>query len=200
LKLFRKKRLYALLLVIVIGVLFVRSGWIGQLLYPVKYEKEIVSIAGEHQVDPFLIAAIIRVESNFQSGLVSSKNAQGLMQIMPETAAWIIEQTGLPEVTQQFMMDEEVNIYLGAWYVKSLQNQFRHLLENKPVKDRLAVISAAYNAGPGTVRRWVEEGIWDGTYGQTSSIPYGETRHYIHRVVYYYHKYEEVYAKKWREG
>ena len=194
----RKKRVYALLLIVVIGVLFVRSSWIGKLLYPVKYEEEIVSIASEHQVDPLLVAAIIRVESNFQSGLVSSKNAQGLMQIMPETAAWIIRQIGLPEITQQFMMDEEVNIYLGAWYLKSLETQFRDLVEGRPVKDRLAVISAAYNAGPGTVRRWVEEGVWDGTYRQASSIPYGETRHYIQRVVYYYHKYEEVYAKKWR--
>jgi len=190
---------YALLLILVVGVLFVRSGWIGELLYPVKYEKEIVSIAGEHRVDPLLVAAIIRVESNFQAGLISSKNAQGLMQIMPETAAWIIEQMGLPEATCHFMMDEQVNIYLGAWYLKSLENQFRHLTEGRPLNDRLAVIAAAYNAGPGTVRRWVEEGIWDGTYARASSIPYGETRHYVHRVVYYYHKYEEVYAKKWRE-
>jgi soluble lytic murein transglycosylase len=195
---FRKKRVFALLAVGFVLILFYRSDWIGKWLYPVKYEEEICKSAMEHGVDPVFVAAVIRVESNFRPTLISHKNAHGLMQIMPETAGWIIEQAGFSADFRQRLLEEDVNIKLGTWYIASLHRQFAGVTEGWPEKDRLALIAAAYNAGPGNVANWLASGVWDGTLDHASKVPFGETRHYIQRVLYYYEKYEDIYAKEWR--
>lgn len=196
--LFRKKRVFALLAVGFVLLLFYRSDWIGKWMYPVKYVEEIRTSALEHGVDPVFVAAVIRVESNFRPTLISPKNAHGLMQIMPETAGWIIEQAGYTEDFRQRLLEEDVNIRLGTWYIASLYRQFAGWMEGRTEKDRMALIAAAYNAGPGNVANWLASGVWDGTLGQASNVPFGETRHYIQRVLYYYEKYEDIYAKEWR--
>ncbi len=52
---------------------------------------------------------------------------------------------------------------------------------------------AAYNAGPGNVKNWINKDMWDGTYDNVKSIPIGETRHYVQRVIYYYNQYTDLY-------
>jgi soluble lytic murein transglycosylase len=193
-KFFGKKRVWALLLAVVIVLMFYNTKWIGQLLYPIKYREDIETSAAQHRLDPLLIAAIIRVESNFTPDLISPKNAVGLMQIMPETAEWIIEKTGYSPETAQRLHQANVNIEMGSWYVRFLMNQFQPILDNLPPDSQIAVVAAAYNAGPGAVNNWLRSGIWDGTLEQVRQIPYGETRHYIQRVTYYYKKYQEFYA------
>lgn len=181
-------------------LLFYNSDWIGERLYPIKYSETIRFSAGQYQVDPLLIAAIIRVESNYRPELVSKKSgAIGLMQIMPDTAHWIIEQAGLSDDAKHHIHREDINIHLGTWYVRALHKQFQKFIEDRPLEDAIAVIAAAYNAGPGRVNKWIEDGTWDGTAGQASNIPYGETRHYIRRVLYYYKKYTDIYTEKWNE-
>ena len=91
----RKKRVFALLLVCFVLILFMNSTFIGRKLYPIYFEQEIRQSAAKHNIDPFLIAAIIRVETNYKYHLESSKGALGLMQLMPDTAEWIVESTNL---------------------------------------------------------------------------------------------------------
>ena len=119
-------------------------------------EGEIKAAAAVHKVDPMLIKAIARVESCFDPHAVSVAGAQGLMQLMPATAAEL-------NVTQPF--NELQNLMGGAEYIAKMLKQFDGNLE-------LAL--AAYNAGPGTVNR----------YGGIP--PYKETQRYVVKVQEHY--------------
>jgi hypothetical protein len=121
-----------------------------------QYAELIESIAADNGVDPALVKAIIRTESNFDRGAVSRKGAQGLMQLMPGTA-------GRYAVGNSF--DPAENIRGGVRHLRSLQDRF-------PGQLHLAV--AAYNAGEGAVLRY--KGI----------PPYAETRQYVTRVLRLY--------------
>ncbi|MFC5471852.1 lytic transglycosylase domain-containing protein [Cohnella suwonensis] len=181
----KRKRIVLPLILIVLCVLFVQSDWLGKWIYPIKYTDEIKQNASYYDLDPLLIAAIIRVESNYKANAVSPKGAVGIMQLMPDTAEWILEKDDFGDMTvKDAGSDANAGIRLGAWYVKELTRQF---------DGSLAVSLAAYNAGPGKVRQWLDKGVWDGQEQTVRDIPYGETRHYVQRVMYYYKKYAKIY-------
>lgn len=140
--------------------------------FPMYYEDLISEVADIHDLDPMLLAAVIQVESGFRSEAVSQKGAVGLMQIMPDTAAWLGEQTS-QSISAENLFDPSVNVALGAHYLKYLFDRF---------PTEYAAL-AAYNAGPTNARRWLEEGIWDGSYERTGQIPFVETRSYVRKVV-----------------
>lgn len=196
-KFFRKKRMFALLLAGFLILLFYETDWLGRWIYPIKYEEDIKISAEQFGIDPLLVASIIRVESNFKPNLVSRKNAVGLMQLMPETAQWIIETANYADLTIERIAEEDVNIHLGTWYLRHLFTYFENFSRDKPPETRLAVVVAAYNAGPGNVEKWLHEGTWDGDPDHAEMIPFGETRHYVQRVLYYYQKYRSIYADEW---
>lgn len=188
-KFLRKKRVFALLLVCFVLVLFMNSTFIGRKLYPIYFEQEIRQSAAKHNIDPFLIAAIIRVETNYRHHLESSKGALGLMQLMPDTAEWIVESNNLGPHTQDDLLKVDVNINLGSWYLSWL---------NKHYNGNLIYAIAAYNAGQGNVNKWKQTNVWDGSQERIDQIPFGETRHYVQRVIYYYEKYTKLYADQWQ--
>lgn len=180
----RKKRVLLLLFVSFVALLFLSSNWMI-LLYPIHYKDEIRKHAAYYEVDPFLVASIIRVETNFKPGKESKKGALGIMQLMPDTANWAMEMAKLPSVNLLNVKNEvDANIQLGTWYIQNLHKE----MDGNPI----AAI-AAYNAGPGNVKNWINKGMWDGTYENVKSIPIGETRHYVQRVIYYYNQYTDVY-------
>jgi soluble lytic murein transglycosylase len=197
--LLRKKRVFALLFISLIGLLFYSNDWLGRWIYPIHYQDEISIASSQSQLDPFLVTAIIRVESNFKSDKISSKGAIGLMQIMPDTAEWITDlSAGSSKDIASRLTIPEVNIQIGIWYVSSLQKQFEQRLATmESNQDRIALVAAAYNAGPGNVNKWLQEGIWDGSYGELALIPFGETRHFVQRILYYYKKHERYYSEIW---
>jgi soluble lytic murein transglycosylase len=183
----KRKRVILPLILIILGALFVQSEWLGRWIYPISYTEEIKLSALNYQLDPLLIAAIIRVESNYKLDAVSPKGAIGIMQIMPDTTEWILKQNDFGKISiKDAGMEAHAGITLGSWYVRELKRQF---------DGSLIVALAAYNAGPGKVRQWMDKGIWDGKEQTLSDIPYGETRHYVQRVMYYYRKYQKIYEK-----
>lgn len=188
-KMLRKKRVLLLLFLGMLFLLFVQSQWLGRWMYPIAYEDEIRKYAAKYDVDPLLVAAIIRVETNFQAGRESRKGAIGVMQLMPETATWAMEQL---KMNNRWSLDElkntaDPNIFIGTWYLKSLHKQFN--------ENWIAAI-AAYNAGPGNVNKWIRNKVWDGSYDTAKQqIPYGETKLYVQRVIHYYDKYKKIYPK-----
>lgn len=182
----RGRGLLLLLLLAVITVWYVsNTDWINHRIYPIHYRSDIVASALSHGVEPHLVAAVIRIESNFETGRTSRKGALGIMQIMPDTANWIVEQARYEGVTLDAVQHRaDIGIELGTWYLASLLRQF---------DGNMAVAVAAYNAGPGNVSTWLKEGVWDGTLTSSDDIPFGETRRYVQRVFYYYNKYKTIY-------
>ncbi|ANF96292.1 lytic transglycosylase domain-containing protein [Paenibacillus bovis] len=182
-KLIRKRILLPLFLVVLVLVLF-NTRWLAW-IYPIEFKNEIRAHASAYQVDPFLIASIIRVETNFQPSMESKKGALGVMQLMPDTAQWVMDKAHLNNVSMETVKhDADPNIEIGTWYLGNLMQQFGG--------NEIAVI-AAYNAGPSKVKSWISSGQWDGTLEHAKDIPYGETRHYVQRVLYYYKQYTKLY-------
>jgi soluble lytic murein transglycosylase len=181
-----KKYILTLLLVILLGILYYQSNWLGRMMYPIKYREAIEANAAKYGIDPLLVAAIIRVESNYKPELVSSKGAIGLMQLMPDTAQWILEMDGFASLTMDSLYEPKSNIMMGTKYIHLLNNQFN---------SNLAEVLAAYNAGPGNVSKWRETKVWDGKLESIDQIRFWETRKYVDRVVYYYKKYHKIYVQ-----
>jgi soluble lytic murein transglycosylase len=195
-RILRKKRTYAIILICFLLVLFYTSDWLGRWMYPIRYEETIHHAAELENVDPYLISAIIRVESNYEPDKVSKKGALGLMQIMPGTAEWVANSAGYESSIVHLLHEPELNIDIGTKYVRILLNQFADVLGQRELRDdQIAIIAAAYNAGPGKVSTWLQNGDWTGAYADSSLIPYGETRHFVQRVQYYYKKYEQYYSE-----
>lgn len=146
------------------------SRWFLRLVYPIKYEDIIPEKSQEYGLDTYLVFAIVKVESGFYPEATSAKGARGLMQLMPETARWIASQRNVG-YSQELLYDPTYNLDFGCWYLASLYREFRG--------DTTRSL-AAYNAGRGNVRRWLEENIWNGE--DQTQIPFPETRRYLERV------------------
>ena len=137
--------------------LYISDGNMDYQTYFDRYDKIIRQAARKHGVDSSLIKAVIRAESDFDKHAVSSKGAQGLMQLMPETAKEL-------EVGDSF--DPKENIHAGVRYLKRQLKNFQN---------DVSLALAAYNAGENAVRR----------YGHRIP-PYKETRTFVDRVLRYW--------------
>jgi soluble lytic murein transglycosylase len=180
-----RRRFFLLAVVTIVGFLFLKSDMVGKWLYPIHYQNDIRASASNYGLEPHLVAAVIRAESNFQTGRESHKGALGLMQLMPTTADWVVEKAGFESVDEEMLKHRaDVSIEMGSWYLSSLKEQF---------DQNVFAAVAAYNAGPGNVRKWLDEGRWDGKLETADDIPFGETRRYVQKVNYYYNKYKELY-------
>ena len=177
-------RILALLLLGVVVVGLILLPQILQEFFPVSFAELIQAAGGHHEVDWALIAAIIQVESSYSPSAVSKKGAVGLMQVMPETAAWVSSRLG-KQVAREDLLDPEVNIQLGTYYLRYLLDRFS--------SEQAAL--AAYNGGPSNVARWLEEGTWDGTYEQSHRIPFAETRSYVRKVLFMRSLYRFIYPQ-----
>jgi soluble lytic murein transglycosylase len=180
----KKRRITIFFIVLFVIFLFLESPLLWKAMYPVYYKNEIAQSSSKHKVDPFLVMAIIQIESKFDKKQVSNKGAIGLMQVMPSTAKWAAKQGDFSPMAVEYLDEPATNIDIGSWYVSFLYQKFNG--------NPYAVI-AAYNAGPGNVSRWLAQGIWDGKEETISRIPFGETRHYIQRVLYYKDRYAKIY-------
>ena len=118
----------AVILLIIIGffALYNNISWFMQYIYPLKYEDSIVRHSAECGVDPHLIAAVIKVESNFSPKVVSKQGAIGLMQLMPQTALWVAEKMGLKNIEVENLQNPDLNIMIGTWYLSSLLDEFNN--------------------------------------------------------------------------
>ena len=137
--------------------------------YPLRYEHIVRGHARNYQLDPALVAAVIYQESKFDSDARSHSGAVGLMQLLPETAKGIATRTGGSQFEVSDLLDPEINIRYGCWYL-------RHLLDKYGSLDRAL---AAYNGGQGNIDRGVQ---------------YPETRHYVDRVLDLRDIYEGAYG------
>lgn len=173
------------ILIFLIAVL-IFPRWIS-VFYPQPHQDLIFAMAKEYEVDPYLVFAVIRAESKYQSNARSPVGARGLMQIMPETSFWIAENLGIENFDIEELHQPEVNIRFGCWYLANLNKQF---------EANLPVVIAAYNAGRGNVREWLIEEQWDGSVEQLDDVPFPETKKYIKAVLINYEAYKAIYTNK----
>jgi soluble lytic murein transglycosylase-like protein len=169
---------------------FVRHGGSGvphrfwEILFPLQYWDTIKSEAEKRQLDPYLIASIIRQESGFEPSTVSNAGAVGIMQIMPAEAATIATAAGMTAPTREQLFDPRTNIAIGA-------AEFAQKLARMNGNPILAI--AAYNAGEDVVGKWIAQTPVDDVDLFVESIPYAETRLYVKTVSRNRFEYRRIY-------
>lgn len=156
-------------------------------VYMWPYQNEIVTYANKSNIDPFLVAAVIKNESGFKPGAVSPVGAIGMMQIMPETGEWIARQMGLSSYRMQQLYDPKTNIRMGCWYLSELKYEFR---------GNMVLQMLAYNAGRGNTHLWMSANGWDYEFGKIANIPYEESRGYVASVLHDRDEYYRLYKDK----
>lgn len=174
------------------GVYRARSGrWSEDLLravYPLIYEPVLRERALAERLDPTLVAALVRRESQFDRDVVSRAGAVGLMQIMPATGAEVARRAGIGEYRSSQLVVPEVNIVLGSRYL-------RELLERRNGALVPALIS--YNAGPHRFVSWRSFPEFSAsTELMIDRIPFSETRRYVKAIL----SYRYIYRKLYEEG
>lgn len=183
----RPLRRFKWIIPVIILILLFNSKAFWRLVYPFPYRDIIVEEAIRNRIDPFLVAAIIKTESNFSSGAESTMGARGIMQIMPETGNWAAVQMGLRGFQPDDLYEINTNIKIGCWYLNNLNREFAG---NK------IIVIAAYNAGRGNVREWLENERWSGEQAAVDQIPFSETREYVRRVLKNYRWYRNLYTEE----
>lgn len=150
----------------------------GVVLTVAGYPK--LELRRELPVEPALIHAVVRQESAFDTRAISGAGARGLMQLMPSTARYVAKKLRVRYSKGRLISDPNHNISLGSAYLDQLRENY---------DGSLILTLAAYNAGPGNVRRWLRD-IGDPRNFSTldaidwiESIPLSETRNYVQRVL-----------------
>ena len=179
-------RLVALLVLAVLVSLLFELPFFWRQLYPIRYKKYIVEQAAANNLDMALVAAVVKVESNFHPNAVSKADARGLMQLRPNTAREVARGLGyqVDEAFLEKLFEPEYNIILGTRYLAAMHKQFGG--------DEILAL-AAYNAGPAKLRSWLDDGTWDGTWENRRQIPYPETRNYLDKVRQAKERYRKLY-------
>jgi soluble lytic murein transglycosylase len=171
------------------GVYRARSGiWSEDLLravYPVIYEPVLVERASVERLDPTLVAALVRRESQFDRDVVSGAGATGLMQLMPATGAEVARRVRIAEYRTEQLVVPEVNLVLGSRYL-------RELLERRGGAVVPALIS--YNAGPHRYTSWRRFPEFSASTSlMIDRIPFSETRRYVKAILSYRYIYSKLY-------
>lgn len=151
--------------------------------YPVAYTALIKKYAAEFELDPYLVTSIMRCESSNKTDALSNVGAIGLMQIMPDTGAWIAHKLDCEPFDPDSLYDPEINIRFACWYIRFLINR---------LNDDLNSVIAAYNAGHGSVEKWLEDEQYSEN-GHLLSIPFPETDRYLTKVTTAYENYLQLY-------
>lgn len=162
------------------------GGAVAPALWTVAYPTGLLSTIrgqGAKGVDPYLVAAIIREESQYDWRAVSQVGAIGLMQVMPGTANTVAQRLGLPAVGREDLFDQETNVRIGVRYVEQLLEQF---------SGNVAYTIASYNAGPLAVGNWIAQHRGRSQDEFVELIPYRETRQYVKRVLRSYREYARL--------
>lgn len=153
---------------------------------PMTYEALIRETAGDFDLSPAYVAAVILAESSFDPEAVSSADARGLMQLLPDTASWIAGKLGEP-YAEEALFDPATNIRYGCWYLSFLMRRYH---------GDMRLSSAAYHAGQGNVDRWLQNPEYSDDGVTLKVIPYKSTEAYVNRVLTYCAAYAPKYGEE----
>jgi len=187
----RRNRLFAAvsLAVVVLGVVLLMplvQKTVNEFSLPLTNADVIRQQAAEKHLDPALIAAVIYAETKFDPRS-SAAGAEGLMQIMPDTALFLAHRSGATTFTTADLSTPAVNIAYGSYYLRYLLDEY-----HGNVTDALA----AYNGGESNVDRWIAAARAQGHALTVDEIPFPETRAYVAKVLSAERKYRSKYASQ----
>jgi soluble lytic murein transglycosylase len=157
--------------------------WHG--LFPRPYWDALRRYSEENGLDPYLVASLIRQESEFNPNAISHANAYGLMQLLPKTGKGEAKKEGLHHYSTDSLLDPTTNIELGTHY-------FRQMIDHFGGQTEYAL--AAYNAGAERVEDWRASGNFRDVEEFVESIPFTETREYVQAIVRNTEVYKRVYG------
>ena len=146
------------------------------LRFPMPYKQQVQQHAEAQELDPSIIYGVMRRESLFDPLARSSVGALGLMQLMPSTARRVAKSLGMKRPRKSDILRVENNIRLGTHYLRTVMNRF---------DNNVALAAAAYNAGPGNVKRWLPKNTIMSADLWVETVPFKETRNYVQAVLAY---------------
>jgi soluble lytic murein transglycosylase len=160
-----------------------RPYW--EALFPKAYWPDLHKYSTLNGLDPYLVASLIRQESEFNAAAISRANAVGLMQLLPKTGKTVARQVKLRGYSAPQLYTPTVNLELGTRYFKNLVDKYNGQYE---------YALAAYNAGTDRVEDWLGQGHYRGPEEFVESIPFTETREYVQAILRNANVYRQLYG------
>jgi soluble lytic murein transglycosylase len=161
-----------------------RPYW--EFLFPTPYWPNLRREAEANGLDPYLVASLIRQESEFNPTAVSHANAYGLMQLLPSVGKGMAHEVKFRGFSTDRLLDPPVNLQLGTRYFKEMVNEYNGQVE---------YALAAYNAGTNRVADWRQSGTYKDIDEFVESIPFTETREYVQAITRNAAVYKILYPK-----
>src|ERR1035438_852273 len=160
-----------------------RPYW--EALFPKPYWTDLRKYSQLNGLDPYLVASLIRQESEFNAGALSRANAVGLMQLLPKTGKTVAKQVKLKGYSAPQLYTPAVNLQLGTRYFKDMVDKYNGQFE---------YALAAYNAGSDRVGDWLGQGHYRDPQEFVESIPFTETREYVQAILRNANVYRQLYG------
>jgi len=145
-----------------------------RILFPEAWWDTIQSESAKNNLDPYLVASLIRQESEFDPSVISYANAYGLMQLLPSVGRSMAREEGMNHFATFQLLDPATNIRLGCRYLREMLDKFGGVQE---------YALAAYNAGDSRVTDWQSAGPYSGIDEFVESIPFTQTREYVEAIL-----------------
>ena len=159
-----------------------RTYW--EALFPKAYWGDLKRFSTKNELDPYLVASLIRQESEFNPNAISRANAVGLMQLLPVTGRKVAKEVNLHHFSPSQLYTPAVNLQLGTRYFKSMVDKF----------GSFEYALAAYNAGSDRVQDWLSQGKYRDPQEFVESIPFTETREYVQAILRNANVYKQLYG------
>ncbi len=159
-----------------------RPYW--EALFPKPYWPDLKKFSSQNALDPYLVASLIRQESEFNPSAVSRANALGLMQLLPKVGSAVAKQEKLRHFSSDQLFTPEVNLQLGTRYFREMVDKF----------GAFEYALAAYNAGTNRVDDWLGQGKYRDPQEFVESIPFTETREYVQAILRNANVYRQLYG------
>jgi soluble lytic murein transglycosylase len=160
-----------------------RKYW--EALFPKPYWSDLKRSSAANGLDPYLVASLIRQESEFNPNAVSRANAVGLMQLLPKTGKAVAKEVKLKRYSASQLYTPAVNMQLGTRYFRGMVDRFGGSFE---------YALAAYNAGSDRVEDWLGQGKYRDPQEFVESIPFTETREYVQAILRNASVYKQLYG------
>ncbi len=178
--------------IVLLAVIAIGLGFLGDFIitcieknaYPREYAEYVEIYAQKYGVPESLVFAVIHTESSFDSGAVSSAGAVGLMQMTPDTFAWLTDEILFEHLENGMLYDPETNIKYGTYLLSRFYDRYGDW----------KLTLAAYNGGVGNVDSWLKDPEYSDGEGGLKKIPFKETRNYVKKVADAKDTYERLYG------